>query len=105
MELSEKIKTIRLLDVYENLLTQKQRETLEGYLVYDITLSELATLHQSSRQAIFDTIQKTTKALFEFEEKLGILEKRAQITSLLDDLDCTDNKTNSICIKIKDLLN
>ena len=105
MELSEKIKTIKLLDVYGNLLTKKQRETLEGYLVYDITLSELANLHQSSRQAIFDTIQKTTKALFEFEEKLGMLEKKDQIIMFLEGLDCSNGEVESICTKIKDLLN
>jgi predicted DNA-binding protein YlxM (UPF0122 family) len=105
MELAEKLNTIKQLDVYGNMLTTKQKETLEGYLLYDITLTELAVLHSSSRQAIFDTIQKTIKLLSEFEEKIGVIAKHNQILQVVDEIDCTDEKTKYALEKIKDLIN
>lgn len=105
MELAEKMRTIKLLDVYGGLLTVKQKDTLEGYLLYDITLTELAGLHNSSRQAIFDTIQKTIKALSEFEEKLGVIARTEKILDVLEKVDSTDEKVKYALQKIRQLLN
>lgn len=105
MELVEKLKTIKQLDVYGNMLTTRQRETLEGYLLYDITLTELATLHSTSRQAIFDIIQKTIKSLAEFEDKIGIVARNEKILQELEEIDCSDEKTKYTLQKIRDLIN
>ena len=104
MELAEKLSTIKQLDVYGNMLTTKQKETLEGYLLYDITLTELASLHNTSRQAIFDTIQKTIKSLTEFEKKLGVVARNEKILQEIEKIDCSDEKTKYTLNKIKDLI-
>lgn len=105
MELTEKMRTIKLLDVYGNMLTAKQKETLEGYLLYDITLTELANMQNTSRQAIFDVIQKTLKALAEFEEKLGFLKKCESIEKVLEGIDCKEETVQCALKQIKDLIN
>ena len=105
MELAEKLNTIKQLDVYGNMLTTKQKETLEGYLLYDITLTELAALHNTSRQAIFDTIQKTIKLLSEYEDKIGVVAKNTQILQIVEKIDCDNEQTTYALKKIKDLIN
>ncbi len=105
MKLTEKLITIKQLDVYGNMLTTKQKETLEGYLLYDITLSELASLHNTSRQAIFDTIQKTIKSLSELEDKLGIVARNEKLLQEIENINCLDEKTKYALERIKDLIN
>ncbi len=57
MELADKIKYGKLLDLYGGLLTEKQKYALEGYLLYDLSLTEMAEVQGLSRQAMFDSIQ------------------------------------------------
>ncbi|NLG82108.1 MAG: YlxM family DNA-binding protein [Bacilli bacterium] len=78
-------KTLRinlLLDFYGNLLTDKQLEALQLYFREDLSLQEIASIHQVSRNAVYDTIQKAIKLLETYESKLQLLtkfEKRKEI--------------------------
>ena len=77
--LENKIYVGRLLDAYGELLTAKQKSILESYYLYDNSYSEIAEMENSSRQAIFDCIQKTTQTLKTYEEKLGLLSKTVEL--------------------------
>ncbi len=104
MELTDKVKYGKLLDLYSGLLTEKQRYTLEGYLLYDLSLSEMAQTQNLTRQAVFDTIQKTLKLLNEYENKMGLLRRANEITLLLESLSVTNTESAQIIEKIKNLL-
>ena len=60
-----------LLDLYGALLTEKQRSCAELYVLEDLSLSEIGEALGISRQAAHDNIQRSIKALEEYEEKLG----------------------------------
>ena len=64
-----------LYDLYNGLLTEKQRELLEDYYNEDLSLSEIAENNLITRQAVRDNLKKGEKKLFEYEEKLGIMKK------------------------------
>ncbi|WP_129597303.1 YlxM family DNA-binding protein [Anaerophilus nitritogenes] len=64
-----------LYDFYGQLLTGKQQEILELYYGNDFSLGEISEELGVSRQAIYDTIKRTEKLLFGYEEKLGLLQK------------------------------
>lgn len=80
----EKTNQVNLLfDFYAPLLKGKQREYLELYYLDDLSLSEIAEMHEVSRQAVYDHIKRAEKQLFEYEEKLNLTLRHEQRTTLL----------------------
>jgi uncharacterized protein len=76
-----------LLDLYEPLLTDKQRTILQHYFHEDYSLAEIAELFQVSRQAVFEHIKRAETILREYEAKLGLLEKQELRRGILDELE------------------
>ena len=73
-----------LYDIYSPLLSEKKREAFEGYYLSDLSLSEIAQDTGTSRQAVRDLISRTCAELREYEEKLGLLKKRAELAALCE---------------------
>ena len=72
----EKVNQINeLYDIYQELLTDKQRVYIELYYHEDLSLSEIADEVGVSRNAVYDNIRRTEKLLLWYEEKLKIYEK------------------------------
>ena len=76
-----------LYDIYQALLTYKQRLYMELYYHEDLSLSEIAAEVGVSRNAVYDNIRRTEQLLSDYEEKLKVYEK--------------DSKRRVICDKIK----
>lgn len=64
-----------LLDAYDILLTEKQRDIMSLYYKEDFSLAEIAENMDISRSAVSDTIKRSEKILCEYEEKLKLNEK------------------------------
>ena len=75
-----------LFDLYGQMLTEKQRESLQSYYSEDYSLSEIASHMGVSRQAAFDLIKRTEKLLEEYEEALKLYERYSQNLKLLKNL-------------------
>jgi len=73
--MEKNVKVSLLLQTYGNLLTEKQAAVLDDYYNNDLSLSEIAENNNITRQAVRDNIKKGEQKLFEFEEKLGVMEK------------------------------
>ncbi|QXM05895.1 YlxM family DNA-binding protein [Crassaminicella indica] len=72
----EKIVQMSLLyDFYGQLLTKKQQQVLGLYYNDDLSLGEIAEQLGVSRQAVYDTIKRSEKLLFEYEKKLKLVYK------------------------------
>lgn len=72
----EKVERIVLLnDFYGPLLTQKQREVMHLHFENDWSLAEIAASMKISRQAVHDLIQRASKALEDYEKRLGLMGK------------------------------
>lgn len=65
----------QLLDVYGQLLGEKQRLLCELYFDEDLSLSEISENEGITRQGVRDAIMRAQQQLHTFEEKLGIIEK------------------------------
>ncbi|MBE6538925.1 MAG: HTH domain-containing protein [Ruminococcaceae bacterium] len=64
-----------LLDFYGEVLTERKREVLEYYYNDDLSLAEIASELDISRQGVRDIIKKAEEELKFLEEKLHLAEK------------------------------
>ncbi|MCT4606371.1 MAG: putative DNA-binding protein [Marinisporobacter sp.] len=92
----EKILKMSLLyDFYGQLLTKKQQQVLGLYYNDDLSLGEISEQLKVSRQAVYDTIKRSEKLLFEYEEKLKLLHKfmitKKQIEEILNIVEDIEN--------------
>lgn len=71
MDIDNNIRITKLIDVYGELLTDKQLQICQMYYFDNLTLAEIGEVLQISRQAVNDCIEKSTKNLNEFELKIG----------------------------------
>lgn len=73
--LEDRNEIILLIDIYGDLLTEKQKSILELYFFDDLSLVEISKINNSSRQSILYSINKSIDQLKIFEGKMKILEK------------------------------
>ncbi len=67
---------VLLMDTYSSLLTDKQIRLCDMYYNQDYSLSEIAQIENTTRQASRDGIEKAKLKLLHYEECLGLCEKR-----------------------------
>ncbi len=61
-----------LLDVYGEMLTEKQRDAVELYYNEDLSLAEISEHMGITRQGVRDSIKRAENQLLDFEEKMGL---------------------------------
>lgn len=75
-----------LLDFYGQMLTEKQREVAELYYNEDLSLAEIAEHSGITRQGVRDSIKRAENQLLDYEEKLGLFARFANIQESLDEI-------------------
>ena len=76
-----------LYDLYNGLLTDKQREYFEDYYFNNLSFSEMAENYEVSRNAIFKQIHIVTDKLKEYESILKLHEKRKKLEEIVKNID------------------
>jgi len=73
-EMWEKLQNYTLLyDHYSPLLTEKQNTCFTLHYLEDMSLSEIGDSLGITPQAVSDQLKRTVKALYSYEEKLGLI--------------------------------
>ena len=83
-----------LLSLYAPLLSETQKEILEDYYSFNLSISEIAENRKVTRAAIEDAIKKGTKKLDLFEEQIGnlkVLKKIEEIREKVADDDISSS--------------
>ncbi|MGI5848573.1 MAG: DNA-binding protein [Christensenellales bacterium] len=75
--------TVLLLDTYAGLLTEKQLRLCDMYYNQDYSLSEIANIEHTTRQAARDGIGKARQKLMAYESCLGLCSKRKKTLNAL----------------------
>ena len=98
--LQKSLEIIALFDIYQNLLTQKQKDYITDYYYNDYSLAEISENYSVSRNAVLDLINRTTKKLYEFESKLNLHKKEVHIKRITNEIiNITDEKEIITLIK------
>lgn len=75
-----------LLDYYRGLLTPHQCAMMDESYGLDLSLSEIASRHGVSRQAVQDVLRRSEAQLRDLEQTLGLMRRDAQIARALGQL-------------------
>lgn len=73
-----------LFDVYQNLLTDHEKEIFINYYQDDLSLGEISTNNDVTRSAVFKTINNITNKLNDYENKLHVYHHNQEILVCLD---------------------
>jgi len=85
MEILDKnIEIMSLYDIYQNVLTSKQREYIESYYFEDLSITEISEEFGVSRNAVHDQIKKTVKKLYDLESNMMIKDRTSKRKKLID---------------------
>ena len=64
------------------LLKESQSKLLEAYILEDLSLSEIAETEGISRQGVHDNLKRSIRQLEEFDDKLELIKKSKEISSI-----------------------
>ena len=99
-----------LLDFYGDILTERQKDMLDLYYNDDLSLAEIASSFDISRQGVRSVLKKGENILIDMEEKLhlaqrfsSVQEKSSQIASELEEITHSINN-EEISAKIAELI-
>lgn len=73
-----------LYDLYQGLLTEKQKKYFEDYYFDNLSLGEMSENYGISRNAIFKQIHITVDKLQEYEEILHLYQKKKKLEKVLE---------------------
>ena len=101
--MEEKVRISILLELYGNLLTEKQYEFMDLYYNQDLSLSEIGDNENITRQAVRTILLKSKNKLEEYESKLKFMQKEEKIKQYIKELEKTkiDKEQKKIIEKIE----
>ncbi|MDD3477846.1 MAG: sigma factor-like helix-turn-helix DNA-binding protein [Candidatus Izemoplasmatales bacterium] len=104
-QIDEKIRYHRLFDLYQGLLTEKQKTYFQYYYLDDYSLSEIAEIQGVSRNAVHDQLKIAIAHLEEYESVLKLESRnkvRAKLIAALKERDL-DEETKKLVERIERL--
>ena len=72
----------RLIDVYGNVLSERQRDVVDLYYNEDLSLAEISENCGITRQGVRDAIKHAVEALVSLEERLGFCAKTERLSQI-----------------------
>jgi predicted DNA-binding protein YlxM (UPF0122 family) len=88
----------RLVDIYGNALSERQKDVVDLYYNEDLSLAEISEHCGITRQGVRDAIRHGVETLISLESALGFHKKSEKIASLVSDIqNCEDiNRAKAI---------
>lgn len=76
-----------LYDFYGQLLSKRQNQVMKLYHEENLSLSEIASEFDISRQGVHDALKNAERSLSEYESKLGLIAKFRQSREAVDEIE------------------
>lgn len=95
------LKYVELFELYQGLLTDRQRELFSSHYYFDLSLAEIAETDGNTRQNVYAAVKKVKAKLDEYESILHLNEKNQKLTDVAALLNETDKDA---AIKIMEII-
>lgn len=82
--------------LYKNLLTDSQKEIMDLYYLFNLSLGEISKEKKISRSAALDSIEKSRKKLLDYENKLNLYKKTTKISDIINKSNLTEEEKSKI---------
>lgn len=94
----DRVELTNLFDIYESLLTDREKEIFKYYYYEDLSLSEISENLNITRTGVFNTLKKVEEKLLQYEDNLKLMSIKCTLKSLLEesDIEVIKNKLNKI---------
>ncbi len=83
----DRVELTNLFDIYESLLTDREKEIFKYYYYEDLSLSEIGENLNITRTGVFNTLKKVEEKLTQFEASLKLMNIKNTLKCLLDEAD------------------
>ena len=83
----DRVELINLFDVYEALLTDREKEIFKYYYYEDLSLSEIGENLNITRTGVFNTLKKVEEKLLQYENNLKLMNIKNTLKGLLEEQD------------------
>ena len=83
----DRVELTNLFDIYESLLTDREKEIFKYYYYEDLSLSEIGENLNITRTCVFNTLKKVEEKLTQFEASLKLMNIKNTLKGLLDEAD------------------
>ncbi len=80
-----------LNEIYGKFLTARQSEIVSQYFDFDLSLQEISENLGISRQAVLDTVKKSSEQLYRFEKELEVFATRSSVEKAIEFLENGDD--------------
>ncbi len=93
-----RVELTNLFDIYESLLTEREKEIFKYYYFEDLSLSEIGENLNITRTGVFNTLKKVEEKLSQYEESLKLMGIKNTLKNLLniEDINIIKNKIKKI---------
>ena len=95
MKIDDTLYVGNLIELYGDLLTEKQYNIMSDYYFNNLSLSEISDNYNITRQAVNFTLKQAIALLDKYESKLHIYQKNTYIESELNKIIDSDIDTNT----------
>ena len=91
---------VELFELYQNLLTERQRELFSSLYCFALSLSEIAEPDGNTRQSVYAAVKKVKEKLTEYENLLHLKEKNQKLKELATNIKAKDKETSDKILTI-----
>lgn len=83
----DRVELTNLFDIYESLLTDREKEIFKYYYYEDLSLSEISENLNITRTGVFNTLKKVEEKLLQYEDNLKLMSIKGTLKDLLKESD------------------
>ena len=80
-----------LFELYQGLLTERQREIFSCHYCLDLSLAEIAEPDGNTRQSVYAVVKTVKAKLDEYEKVLGLYEKNQKLANISNSVKAYDD--------------
>lgn len=87
---------VELFELYQGLLTDRQRQIFSSHYCYDLSLAEIAEPDGNTRQSVYAVVKNVKAKLDEYEREIGLYKKNQKLIELANDVGVNEELAQKI---------